>query len=58
MAYTVGICDFGQRGGYCGVADVSVDFDLETPTDDHRCQLGMVDVRRYDCAWLPPLISV
>ncbi len=34
--------------GHGGVADVGVDLDEEVPADDHRLELGMVDIGRDD----------
>ena len=39
---------FLDRGGDGAVADVGVDFDQEIAADDHRLELGMVDVGRDD----------
>src|SRR4029077_8965920 len=41
---------FLDRGGDGAVADVGVDFDQEIAPDDHRLELGVVDVGRDDGA--------
>jgi hypothetical protein len=41
---------FLDRAGDGAVADVGVDFDEEIAADDHRLELGMVDVGRDDGA--------
>ena len=41
---------FVNGGGDGGVADVGVDFDEEVASDDHRLELGVVDVGRDDGA--------
>ena len=41
---------FLDRGGHGRVADIGVDLGEEVPPDDHRLQLGMVDVGGNDGA--------
>src|SRR5690606_26337272 len=39
------------------VADVGVDFHQEVPADDHRLELGVIDVRRNDGAAAGDLVA-